>query len=149
MCLMLYLGGPEELPPASTPDLRVEPVDPNRREVERWFSLPAVRFVGAHTGCSCGFPSVIAEVPIEYYEGMELESDDRDADLRSVRALLALLRDVSSRTDRIELYPVASGDEVKAPKGRIDWQLDALDPERLFFNEGFMHVVHLRRSGEP
>ena len=31
-------------------------------------------------------------------------------------------------------------------KGIIDWQLEALDPERLFFNERFMHVVH---NGRP
>jgi hypothetical protein len=34
------------------------------------------------------------------------------------------------------------------PKGVIDWQFDGLDPERLFFNEQCMHVVHNRR-GEP
>jgi len=143
MCLMLYLGSSEEIPPTSTPDLSVRPVDEARRGVERWFSQPAVRFVGAHTGCSCGFPSVIADTPIEYYEGMVLQSDDREADLRSVRALLALLREASIRADRVELYPVGDGDEAKPPKGRIEWQLDALEPERLFFNEGFMHVVHL------
>lgn len=149
MCLMLYIATPEELPSASTPDFSVGPVAEGRRGVEQWFSHPAVRFVGAHTGCSCGFPSVIADTPIEYFEGMVLESDNREADLRSVRGLLALLREAAIRVDRIELYPVADGDEAKPPKGRIEWRLDALDPERLFFNEGFMHVVHLRRSDEP
>jgi hypothetical protein len=36
--------------------------------------LPHVRFIGAHTGCSCGFPSVIAEEPFEYYEGRSVRS---------------------------------------------------------------------------
>ena len=31
-----------------------------REAVIQWFTLPTVRFIGAHTGCSCGFPSVIA-----------------------------------------------------------------------------------------
>jgi hypothetical protein len=28
----------------------------------------------------------------------------------------------------------------------IDWQLTALDPDRLFFNERFMHVVQNREQ---
>jgi len=146
MCLMLYIATAEALPVTASADLRVEAVDDARRGVEQWFSHPAVRFIGAHTGCSCGFPSVIAESPVEYFEGMTLGSDDRDADLRSVRALLALLHHAADRGERVELYPVADGDESKQPKGIIDWQLDVLDPERLFFNERFMYVIH---SGRP
>ena len=67
MCLMLYIGTAEELPVASSADLRVESVAEGRQAVKQWFSQPAVQFVGAHTGCSCGFPSVIAEAPLEYY----------------------------------------------------------------------------------
>jgi hypothetical protein len=143
MCLMLYIGTAETLPLTSSPDLSVEGVAASRQAVRRWFSQPAVRFVGAHTGCSCGFPSVIAESPIEYYEGMSLESDDRVADLRSIRALIDLIGQ-AALSERVELYPVADGDESKSPKGVIEWQLTALDPERLFFNERYMHVVHSR-----
>ena len=146
MCLMLYIGTSEELQVASSADLRLESVAPGRHGVKQWFSQPAVQFVGAHTGCSCGFPSVIAEVPIEYYEGMPLESDDRAADLRSVRALIELVRHAVARFDCVELYPVADGDESAPPKGVIEWPPSSLDPERLFFNERFMHVVHMRNS---
>lgn len=144
MCLMLYIGTAEELPLVSSADLKVERVEAARQVVTRWFSHPAVRFVGAHTGCSCGFPSVIAESPVEYYVGMPLVSDDRVADLRSVRALLALIGRTTASSETVELYPVADGDEPKPPKGVIEWQLSALDPERLFFNERFMHVVRIR-----
>ena len=51
-----------------------------------------------------------------------------------------------ARRSRVELYPVADGDESKPPKGVIDWQLTALDPDRLFFNERFMHVVQNREQ---
>jgi len=141
MCLMLYIGTAEELPLESSDALKVESLEPRARDVEQWFSHPFIRFVGAHTGCSCGFPSVIAETEIEHYEGMPLLSDDRGADLRSVEALIELLARGLAHADRVELYPVAHGDESKAPKGTIDWQLAALDPERLFFNERFVHVV--------
>ena len=142
---MLYIGTAEELPLRSLSDLRIEAVDDARLGVKQWFSCPAVHFVGAHTGCSCGFPSVIAESPIEYYDGMLLPSDDRAADLRSVRALIELLGDVVSHSDRVELYPVADGDEAKPPNGVIEWELNSLDPEKLFFNERFMHVVRGER----
>ena len=130
-----------ELPIRSSVDLTIAGVGADRQDVKRWFKHPAVRFVGAHTGCSCGFPSVIAESPIEYYEGMCFPSDDREADLRSVRALLEAMGEAVSVSGTVELYPVADGDEWKPLKGVIEWRLSALDPERFFFNEGFMHVV--------
>jgi hypothetical protein len=146
MCLMLYIGTAEDLPLSSSADLSIESVDPTRQNVTQWFSHPAVRFVGAHTGCSCGFPSIMAESPLEYYEGMPLESDDRAADLRSVRLLLELIGRVMARSERVELYPVADGEQSETPKGVIEWQLSSLDPERLFFNERFMHVIRRRQA---
>ena len=77
---------------------------------------------------------------------MPLQSDDRAANLRSVRALIELVQRAVARFDRVELYPVADGDESAPPKGVIEWPLSCLDPERLFLNERFMHVVHLGRS---
>jgi hypothetical protein len=97
---MLYIGTSEELALTSSVDLQIEDVGAARQDVKRWFQHPAVRFVGAHTGCSCGFPSVIAESPIEYYEGMDLQSDDREADLRSVRALVELMNRVAANLGR-------------------------------------------------
>ena len=141
MCLMLYLGTATPVPLVSTQDLRVENVADARAEVRQWFTQPVVHFIGAHTGCSCGFPAVIAEEPVEYYEGMPLVSDDRDADLRSVAALLDLLRQTLRENPLVELYPIGDGDESRPPKGHIDWPFAELDANRLFFNEGFMHHV--------
>ena len=141
MCLMLYLGTMTDLPLVPGDDLRVELVQSARESVRRWFSVPTVHFVGAHTGCSCGFPSVIAETPVDYFEGMRLDSDDRAADLRSVRALIDLVALVAQRDGRVELYPVADGDEMKPPKGVIELPVESLVADRFFFNERFMHVV--------
>jgi hypothetical protein len=142
MCLMLYVATADELSLASSPDLSIEAVDDARRVVAQWFSYPNVRFVGAHTGCSCGFPSVLAESPIEYFEGMWGDHDDREDDLRSVGTLLDLLRQVIDRSSNVELYPVWDGDQDQAPKGVIEWQVGTLVPERFFFNERFLHIVH-------
>lgn len=141
MCLMLYVGTARELPLTVSADLTVEEVAEARRAVSQWFSQPSVRFVGAHGGCSCGFPSVSADVPIEYFEGMSFASDDRAADVRSVRALLALIGRAARPSERVELYPIADGDESTPPKGVVEWPFESLDPDRLFFNERFMHVV--------
>ena len=69
MCLMLYLATQSDLPPRTSPELSVEEVEPSREAVRQWFSRPIVRVIGAHTGCSCGFPHVVAEEPIEYWDG--------------------------------------------------------------------------------
>jgi hypothetical protein len=137
---MLYIGTAEELPLSSSPDMSIEDVDEARRAVTQWFSQSHVRFIIAHGSCSCGFPSVVAESPIEYYEGMSIDSRD-PADRRSVDALLQLLRQLVARSGSVELYPVWNGEESLSPKGSIDWQFDGLIPERFFFNERFMHIV--------
>jgi len=141
MCLMLYIGSYEGVPEGGTPDLSVEPVEETRRAVARWFEQPVVQFIGAHTGCSCGFPSVIADSVVEHYDDMWAGSGDRAADLRSVAALIRVVRAALEAGQPVELYPVADGDEDKAPKGVIHWSVDELVPDRFFFNEQFMHVV--------
>ena len=103
MCLMIDVGCKEPLSERSDPDLRIEAVEPGRRAVQQWFSLPSVQFVGARTGCSCRFPHVIAaETPIEYWEGMWDDSDERAANIRSMRALIELLRDVIKPRELVE-----------------------------------------------
>ena len=142
MCLMLYVGCKEPLREQSDPDLRIEPVEPGGRAVQQWFSLPSVQFVGAHTGCSCGFPHVVAETPIEYFEGMWDDSDERAANIRSMRALIELLRDVIKPRESIELYPVWNGNEGDPPKGRVEWSLEQITPDTSLFTEQFLYEVH-------
>jgi hypothetical protein len=140
MCLMLYVATRDELPLRSSPELSVEDVAPHRTAVRQWFSLPVVRFVGAHTRCSCGFPSVIADVPIEYFDGMLDDAPDREADLRSVDALLALVREHAAGGE-VQLYAVGDGDEGSPPKGVINVGLGSLQPRTFFFNEQFLYRV--------
>jgi hypothetical protein len=141
MCLMLYFATSNDQPLRSSPELSVEHVETTRESVRQWFSLPTVRFIGAHTGCSCGFPSVIAEEPVEYFEGMFGDDEDREADLRSVQALLAMIREHVVTFGEVQLYPVWDGEEDRSPKGTINVRLDALDPDRFFFNQQFFYRV--------
>ena len=141
MCLMLYVGCNEPLREQSDADLRIEPVEPGRQAVAQWFSLPSVQFVGAHTHCSCGFPHVISETPIEYWEGMWSESEQREADLRSMRALIKLVRDVIKPGETIELYPVWDGNEGDPPKGRVVWPIERVAADEAVFTEQFLYEV--------
>jgi hypothetical protein len=138
---MLYVGTNGNLPLWAAPDLAVEEVETSREAVRQWFSLPTVRFIGAHTGCSCGFPHVLAEEPIEYWDGLFDPGDERDADLRSVRALLTIIREHVTAFSAVELYPVWNGNEHLPPKGMIEVSVDSLDAETLLFTEQFFYRV--------
>lgn len=141
MCLMLYMATGGEQPLRESPELRVEEIEGARTTVRQWFSLPTVRFIGAHTGCSCGFPSVIADQPVEYFDGMFSNDEERQADLNSVRSLLAAIQEHVREAGEVQLYPVSDGDESSPPKGTIEVVVEALDPATFFFNEQFLYRV--------
>lgn len=139
MCLTLYLGTEIEVPLRETAALSVEEVPENLAAVRQWFSLSHVREIGAYTGCSCGFPSAIADTVVEYYEGMRKELDEEE--LGSVRALLALLRELLAEQRMVELLPVWAGDEFEPPLGTCAWNITTLAPETFLFTEGFLYQV--------
>ena len=141
MCLMLYVATSAELATSESPLIRVESVSADGEPVRQVFSLPHVRFVGAHTGCSCGFTHILSEEPVEYFEAMF--PDDRDEkDFESVRALLDLIRPHVS-AGGVEMYPVWNGEEALPPKGAIDGRFEELTVEHFFFFiERFLYRVH-------
>ena len=138
---MLYLATSIEVPTTETQSRRLEPVaDDTENVLRQVFTLPHVRFVGAHTGCSCGFPYVVAEEPFDHYQGMFDAGPDREQDVQSLRALLDLLA-VHVSTGSVELYPVWNGEEALPPKGRIRRSLTSLTPETFFFIERFIYEL--------
>ena len=141
MCLMLYLATAHEQPTFESADLNIEPVETERSIVLRRLALPFVRFVGAHTGCSCGFPSVKAEEPFEYFDGMFLDAETRVSDVQSLRELVDIVKKHVAAAGSAELYAVWEGEEEKAPKGTITVAVDRLDAERFFFVERFLYRV--------
>ena len=144
MCLMLYVATAFEQPLLALPDLGVEELEPRRASVRQWFTLPEVRFVRAHGTCACGFPHVIADEPMFYQEWLApvlAQSDDRKADLRSVRALIEMMATQVRDGGSVELYPVGDGSEHLPPKGTVSLTLKDLAPERFFFTEQFFYRV--------
>jgi hypothetical protein len=139
MCLTLYLATRHEQPLSKSSELTVEAVEPAAEAVRKWFSLPVVRFIGADTGCSCGFRYVGAEEPIEYWEGM---FDDSDGKQDSTRALVRLIHEHVTATGEVEMYPLWNDEVEVRPKGTIALRVNALDPRTFFFVEGFLYRVH-------
>jgi hypothetical protein len=74
-------------------------------------------------------------------EGLFEGADDRDADLVSVRSLVALIRQHVLAGGEVQLYPVCDGQEHRPPKGTIQLSLASLDPDTFFFNEHFLYRV--------
>ena len=69
-------------------------------QVRVHFSKPHAYFLGAHTGCSCGF---------QYGEGI----DEDDAGRASVRELGAYLAAIVGAHGAVELYACWNGDEAE------------------------------------
>ena len=141
MCLMLYLATSDEQPLRSSPHLSVEAVgDATAEIVRQWFSLPVVRFIGAHHGCSCGFRHIVLPTePLQYWEGL-FDSEDED-DSHSIQSLILLIREHLVVGSEVQMYPVWNGEEHLPPRGTIELRADSLDPRTFFFNERFFYRV--------
>lgn len=142
MCLALYIASDHDLALTEGPDLRIEHVEESCAAIRHWFSRPHVRHLGSHHGCGCGFPSAIADEPIEYYDGMfDDEDPERARDLQSVRALFAVIEECLRNGPAVELLAVWNGDVYAEPPGVVEARIGALDPATFFFTEGFLYRI--------
>ena len=142
---MLYMASSEPVAELETEDLTIERLPSGSEAVARHFANPHIYFIGAHTGCSCGFPSVTADAPVTYFEGMfdDEEDADRLKNLASVRALLELIRSCLTNASVVELFLVWMGDEAEGPHGTIELQLEQLEAHTFFFNERYLYRIEV------
>jgi hypothetical protein len=145
MCLMLYIGCDRDIPLRKGKFLSVEELDSKEFQVAQWFDTKHVYFIGSHSGCSYGFPHVIAEGPINYFDGMFDGTERSEDDLNSIIELLKLLKTLITDKSVVKLYPIWDGDQGMEPKGTITLEMIGQNPNHFFFNERFMHIV----SAEP
>ena len=68
-------------------------------------------------------------------------ADDREADLTSVDALLAIVREHVTATGEVQLYAVWDGKEGNPPKGVISVDLDSLNRETFFLYQQFIYRI--------
>ena len=124
---MLYAASSLPLPiipwDETQPALHVSEVTGDARAVARWFSRPHVYYVGAHTGCGCGFNSgaMALEELNDAAAVMQLldaltDEQRRDflAEQDTRQRLSAYLADAGR--EAVELYACWSGDEAETPK---------------------------------
>ena len=143
MCLVLYMATSEPVAERETEDLTIERLRSGGEGVARHFANPHLYLIGAHTGCGCGFPSVAAEGPVKYFEGMFDDEDDEDRlkNLASVRALLELIGSCLTNASVVELFAAWVGDEAKRAHGTIELQLEQVEAHTFFFNEGYLYRI--------
>ena len=107
MCQVLYIAADRELPLIAwheqTPAFHVTPLPEREEAVRRHFSKPHVYYLGAHTGCSCGFA----------YGHLDLRDEKDQTEDTASRASTAGLRAYLAQVSRdgdVELYSCWEGD---------------------------------------
>ena len=98
MCVAVYVASDNPLPSVESDYLHVRPISGVEEQVVTHFSKPFAHFIGASTGCACGF----------YYA----EENDPDWE-KSMDELIELLAENAVGED-LEFYVCWYGDEGKA-----------------------------------
>ncbi len=138
MCYMLYLGSDCELPliPWREEERRVHV---SREEqcleaLRRWFQKRLVYYVGADTGCGCGFPWST--------QGGGDDPEQRAAAACNIAHLHVYLAACLEIDCPLELYGCWTGDEEQEPEEKREVPLSALlEPDFCFAERQLTRVV--------
>lgn len=113
MCMALYAAADTPLPeippvgpPAPPAPLTVRALERDERAVRARFTKPYVYFLGADTGCSCGFS----------YDAPEDPPAESRASNRQLRRYLAA---AVAQVGPVELYACWGGDEADPPDAQV------------------------------
>lgn len=145
MCLQIYLATDATVAANHGAAISADLVDPEANPVCRWLSESHVYRLHGRQECGCGFPCVVAEAFIEYFEGMFEHREERDEEVENARGLLDLCAIALGTTAAVEIYPVWNGDESLPPKGSVEKNLSELVPEQLVLTERF--VLRVKNGG--
>ena len=119
MCRYLYLASDKELPlikwEETRPAFNVAELQDYDVDVVKQFSKPHMVFLGAYTGCSCGF-SYDSEAPEDEEEARE----DRNA-RDSVKELVEYLKKCANESD-LEMFACWNGDQGETPSDTLSVQ---------------------------
>ena len=108
MCHYLYLASDEPLPLIQTPAFNVAELQDYDVEAKKQFSKAFTVFLGAYTGCSCGFA-----YDSEPNEDEREEIEDRNA-RESVQALVSYLEEQVKRSS-LEIFACWNGEQGDPP----------------------------------
>lgn len=120
MCMAVYLASDTPLPLISwskdDPGFNVVELHDEEKAVKRHFSKSHIYYVGAHTGCSCGFAE---------------EKDERPEDALNSRKAFAAYVAKAIVTGPLELFVCWEGDWGKNPERKIKLTPeDLIEPEK-------------------
>ena len=130
MCLGVFLAADRELPlvawDEAQPSFNVTPLQDEERPVRGRFSKRNVYYLGAYTGCSCGFTP---------------DEDGEEADAaRSLEGLVAYLREAVG-DGSLELFTCWDGDWLEpAARQLVMTPEDFADPETWFDELTFVSI---------
>jgi hypothetical protein len=121
--MAVFVAAAEPLPfipwNAAEPAFHLQAISDGEQGVRARFTKPNVYFLGAHTGCSCGFNYGLRDV-----KGAEDQAEEV-ASQASVAALRAYLRDAVERQGEVELFASWEEDWLTEPEQRLqitpDW----------------------------
>jgi hypothetical protein len=118
MCMALYLAADEPVPTTEWREgesvFVIQPLNESQERVRKQFTKPAVFYLGAHTGCSCGF--AYGQLKPETPEQLLQEQMSR----RSVEELQGFLAGQVANGRDVELFACWEGDQGAPPEQRLD-----------------------------
>src|SRR5262245_10126110 len=139
MCMALYVAAEIVLPRVpwveAAPAFNTQELAGHEDVVRERFSKTNVVFLGAHTGCSCGFS--YGELDPETPE--EKEDDRRSRE--SVRHLREYLADALKSTPELEIFACWEGDQSQPETARRVVSVDHFGGEAFGLNEHEMLVL--------
>jgi hypothetical protein len=119
---MLYMASDEPAPripwDEHNPTFYVSELSEDEGRVARQFTKPHVAYLGAHTGCSCGFCP---------------EQDDDPQALASLSALKSYLELLLANFGSVELFQCWDGDQEQDPGARYRLAPSNLGPDPLCY----------------
>jgi hypothetical protein len=115
------------------PGFHTEPLSPDELVVREYFSKPSIRFLGAHTGCSCGFTYAV--------NATEETSDETPPSARSVAELRSYLAELLDEVGELELFACWEGDQDQPPESDAQVSLEHFAGDSFEFTERQLLLV--------
>jgi hypothetical protein len=116
--MALFIASDEPLPVVewreSAPAFNTQQLSDAEQGVRRHFTKPHVCYLGAHTGCSCGF--AYGQIP----PGVHRDEREEAAGRASVAALRQYLAEAVERLGEVELCSSWEGDWHREPEQRLE-----------------------------
>jgi hypothetical protein len=137
---MVYIGTDREPPLLERDEISIKTLSPDDSPVLSRINRQFVHFVGAHSGCSCGFRHIVAQEPIPYFDGMFRENED-PKDRESTAALVELIQGLLDPGESLTIYPIWFDAKAEPPHGTIHLQADDLTADTFFFVEQLLYEI--------